>query len=216
MLTVILQMRMKASDMRNIKYIYPYVFMTDNEDDLDNKQTMKMIWTTTMIQTTTTKRMIERNMLTVILQTMMLASDMSNIKYTYPYVFMTDNEDDLDKKQTTEMIWTMTTIQATTTKRMIARNMLTAILQMMMTASSMSNIKKFYLLYFLFSYVFLSLDIILIYVKVGLLVSLVVWLHCTKWQIELIHITHGIIDVRCLIIHPIVQNLLILFNEEVM
>ena len=89
-------------------------------------------------------------MLTVILQTMMLASDMSNIKYTYPYVFMTDNEDDLDKKQTTEMIWTMTTIQATTTKRMIARNMLTAILQMMMTASSMSNIKKFYLLYFLF------------------------------------------------------------------
>ena len=47
MFTAILQMMMRASNMSNMKYIYPYVFMTDNNDDLNKEQTMKMIWTMT-------------------------------------------------------------------------------------------------------------------------------------------------------------------------
>ena len=105
--------------------------MTGNDNDLDNEQTTKTIWTMTMIQTTTTKRMRARNMLTVILQMRMRASNMRNIKYICTYVFMTDNHNDLDSEQTTKTIWTMTMVQTTTTKRMRG-NMLTAILQMIM------------------------------------------------------------------------------------
>ena len=54
------------------------------------------------------------------------------------------------------------------------------------------------------------------FVKVELLASLVIWLCFTKWLIELICITHGIADIRCLIIHPFIRNLLLSFNEEVM
>ena len=57
---------------------------TDSEDDLDNdNKKEKAIEGTTM-----------RNMLTVIIQMMMRASDI--MKYIYPYVFMTGNDDDLD------------------------------------------------------------------------------------------------------------------------
>ena len=75
MLTAILQMTMKASNMSNKKYIYPYVFMTDNDNNLDKEQTMKTIWTMTTTTTTTMEGMRVRNMLTAILQMMMRASD---------------------------------------------------------------------------------------------------------------------------------------------
>ena len=105
MLTMILQMTMRASNM--MKYIYPYVFMTGNNDDLDKEWTMKMTWT--MITTTTIRKEItkRKNMLTMILQTMMRASNM--MKYIYPHVFMTGNDDNLDNE------WTMKTIGTTTT-----------------------------------------------------------------------------------------------------
>ena len=51
LLTTILQIMMRASDIT--KYIYPYVFMTRNDDNVDEEQTTKMIWTTT---TTTTNK----------------------------------------------------------------------------------------------------------------------------------------------------------------
>ena len=53
MLRAIPQTMMRASDMSNMKYISPYVFMTGNDYDLDKEQTMKTIWTTT---TTKNKR----------------------------------------------------------------------------------------------------------------------------------------------------------------
>ena len=81
MLIVIRQMMMRASDMSNMKYILPYVFMTGNDNDLDKEQTMKMIQTMTKIQRTTTRRRIMRNMLIAIPQTTMRASDMSNMMY---------------------------------------------------------------------------------------------------------------------------------------
>ena len=55
------------------------------------------------------------------------------------------------------------------------------------------------------------LDIIFIYVKVQLLASLVIWLCFTNWQIELIRITDSIVNIR-----PIIGNILISFNKEVM
>ena len=105
MLTMILQMTMRASNM--MKYIYPYVFMTGNNDDLDKEWTMKLTWT--MISTTTKRKEItkRKNRLTVILQTMMRASNM--MKYIYPHVFMTGNDDNLDNE------WIMKTIGTTTT-----------------------------------------------------------------------------------------------------
>ena len=57
----------------------------DNEDDLDNDNNNKK----------PKEGMTMRNMLTVILQVMMSASDI--MKYIYPYVFMTDNDSDFNK-----------------------------------------------------------------------------------------------------------------------
>ena len=68
----------------------------------------------------------------------------------------------------------------------------------------------------IFSYVFLFLHTVFISVNVELLASLVIWVCFAKWLIELVHITHGIANVTCLIIHPFIRNLLLLFNEEVM
>ena len=75
----------------------------DNEDDwdTDNNDKKQDVMTT-------------RTILTMILQTMMRASDM--MKYIYPYVFITANEDDVDKEWTMKMIWTMTTTTTTNKK----------------------------------------------------------------------------------------------------
>ena len=51
LLTTILQIMIRPSDIT--KYIYPYVFMTGNDDNVDEEQATKMIWTTT---TTTNKK----------------------------------------------------------------------------------------------------------------------------------------------------------------
>ena len=66
------------------KYIYPYVFMSGNEDDMDEEWTMKMIWTMTTTTTKKQKGTTMRTILTMILQTTMRTSDMT--KYIYPYV----------------------------------------------------------------------------------------------------------------------------------
>ena len=74
----------------------------DNEDDWDNNNNKQDGMTT-------------RTILTMILQTMMRASDMS--KYIYLYVFRAGNKDDVDEEWTMKMIWTMTTTTTTTNKK---------------------------------------------------------------------------------------------------
>ena len=99
-------MMTKASDMSNMKNIEHFLFMTGNDNNLDKEWTMKMTWT--MTTTTTRRKEItkRKNMLTMILQMTMRASNM--MKYIYPYVFMTGNDDDVDEEWTMNMIWTMT------------------------------------------------------------------------------------------------------------
>ena len=96
---------MRTSNMT--QYIYPYVFMTGDKDDVDEEWTTKMIWTTMTTTTTKQKGTTTRTILMMILQTSMRASCMT--KYIYPYVFMSGNEGNVDEEQTMKTIWTMTT-----------------------------------------------------------------------------------------------------------
>ena len=99
-LTMIQQTMMRTNSM--MKYIYPYVFMTCNEDNVDEEWTMKMIWTMTTTTNNKQKVMTNRNISTMILQMMMRASNM--MKHIYLYVFMTGNEDDMGEEWMTKRI----------------------------------------------------------------------------------------------------------------
>ena len=117
------------------KYIYPHVFMSDNEDDVDEEWRMKMI-----LDYDNNKKqegMTTRTALMTILPTTMRASNMT--QYIYPYVFMTGDKDDVDEEWTTKMIWTTMTTTTTKQKRTTTRTILMMILQTSMRASSMTK-----------------------------------------------------------------------------